>query len=511
MPGQNSNPVPPVFNLPFVSPGNGLLTPQALQFLQLLWSGPAGTSGVFGPPTSVVGDVALWANTTGSLLADGGTPSDFVFAELEVQLVPGSNITITPGGGNTLIIAAGAASGDVVGPSSAINGGFALFDGTTGKLLKSGVVGPGNLAFLNTITASLVTNFFTTVLADVTSILVAGLGITITPSGASLIITAAGSTPVDYWGAYENNIRVANSASVNSTNLNNLIAAVSGGGGGRIWFNEGAGYQFSSTIVLASTVSLEGTGGVFEWKGSTSGDVFASPSTAVLFQCNLTNIIVDEGAGFTGNVLNLHSHMFCVFDVLGIGTAGTGVFCNNKSDSSAGVGPAGNRNTAFNTYKLRHQGVCLHFCLVEGIPTGFGGQAQVVTDNTFENCQASNVNGIGFRFEAWADTNTMSGATYAGIVGLNGIGFILNQGNSGTPSVYNMNIEHLAIDTFGTGLNRFGMVLNNSKAIYWGAYFNLPNAENGSFVGTNCLSYLGNETLGTNAIYQHQKNFSVGP
>lgn len=45
-------------------------------------------------------------------------------------------ITVTNGAGTINIGATGAGSGDVVGPGSASDGNFVLFDGTTGKLIK---------------------------------------------------------------------------------------------------------------------------------------------------------------------------------------------------------------------------------------------------------------------------------------------------------------------------------------------------------------------------------------
>lgn len=53
---------------------------------------------------------------------------------------------------------AGAGSGDVVGPGSANDGRFALFDGGTGKLIKEHTGAPGSLAVLNTVGTSQIDN-----------------------------------------------------------------------------------------------------------------------------------------------------------------------------------------------------------------------------------------------------------------------------------------------------------------------------------------------------------------
>ena len=66
-----------------------------------------------------------------------------------LTLVAGANITLTTNAlTDSVTITAAGGSGNVVGPASATNGAFALFDTTTGKLLKNGSV-PGGAATLN--------------------------------------------------------------------------------------------------------------------------------------------------------------------------------------------------------------------------------------------------------------------------------------------------------------------------------------------------------------------------
>jgi hypothetical protein len=67
-----------------------------------------------------------------------------------LTLVAGTNITLTTDASTdtVTITASGGGTGDVVGPASATDGAFALFDTTTGKLLKNGSV-PGGAATLN--------------------------------------------------------------------------------------------------------------------------------------------------------------------------------------------------------------------------------------------------------------------------------------------------------------------------------------------------------------------------
>lgn len=66
-----------------------------------------------------------------------------------LTLVAGNNITLTTDAlTDSVTIAASVSLGDVVGPASATDGAFALFDTTTGKLLKNGSV-PGGAATLD--------------------------------------------------------------------------------------------------------------------------------------------------------------------------------------------------------------------------------------------------------------------------------------------------------------------------------------------------------------------------
>ena len=68
----------------------------------------------------------------GQLLIGDGVDNDWKKA----TLTAGSNITITNGPGSITIAATGAGTGDVVGPTGSTDGTFAIFDGTTGKVIK---------------------------------------------------------------------------------------------------------------------------------------------------------------------------------------------------------------------------------------------------------------------------------------------------------------------------------------------------------------------------------------
>ena len=76
--------------------------------------------------------------------------------EAKLNLVAGTNITITPTINGPQIDVASSGSGDVVGPASATDNALARFDGTTGKLIQNSVVTvddtTGNMAGVGTLT-----------------------------------------------------------------------------------------------------------------------------------------------------------------------------------------------------------------------------------------------------------------------------------------------------------------------------------------------------------------------
>ena len=76
--------------------------------------------------------------------------------EAKVNLVAGTNVTITPTINGPQIDVAGSGTGNVIGPASATDNALARFDGTTGKLIQNSVVTvddtTGNMAGVGTLT-----------------------------------------------------------------------------------------------------------------------------------------------------------------------------------------------------------------------------------------------------------------------------------------------------------------------------------------------------------------------
>lgn len=94
-----------------------------------------GLGDVTGPASAANNRIALFDGTTGKLIKDGGASlTDFL-----ESVVAGTGITVdNTDPQNPTISADAAEAGDVDGPGSAVNNRIAVFDGTTGKIIKDG-------------------------------------------------------------------------------------------------------------------------------------------------------------------------------------------------------------------------------------------------------------------------------------------------------------------------------------------------------------------------------------
>jgi hypothetical protein len=113
--------------------GNGTIVQmsaiQAIDLPQIALGGSA-VSGTLGVINGGTGQSNVFSD--GDLLIGKSLGSTLARA----KLTAGTNISITNGSGTITIAATGTGTGDVVGPGSATDGDFVLFDGTTGKLIK---------------------------------------------------------------------------------------------------------------------------------------------------------------------------------------------------------------------------------------------------------------------------------------------------------------------------------------------------------------------------------------
>ena len=113
--------------------GNGTVVQmsaiQAIDLPQIALGGSA-VSGTLGVINGGTGQSNVY--TDGDLLIGNGTGGTLS----RNKIVGTAPITVTNGAGTITIGATGIGSGNVVGPASASDGNFVLFDGTTGKLIK---------------------------------------------------------------------------------------------------------------------------------------------------------------------------------------------------------------------------------------------------------------------------------------------------------------------------------------------------------------------------------------
>jgi len=111
------------------------------------WNAVSGTGDVVGPAGAVTGNLAVFADTTGLLIEDGGAvpagggdvvgPAGAVTGNMAV-FADTTGLVIEDGG-------APGGGGDVAGPAGAVTGNMAIFADTTGKVIEDGGVPGGSV------------------------------------------------------------------------------------------------------------------------------------------------------------------------------------------------------------------------------------------------------------------------------------------------------------------------------------------------------------------------------
>lgn len=300
-----------------------------------------------------------------------------------------------------------------------------------------------------------------------------------------------------------------NGSTDDSAAIQAALNAVNAAGGGVVSTPPGKNCAVATTITLLSDTVLA-VGGEVTWTGSAAGPMFKTSTSSAT---NRTGVIsignalgkINPGTTLTGDIFSIDSGWSDRFENLEIegGSASVVVL-----DLHADVTPANSAdNLAFGHFS--------NIKAVGQIGTGVkltgtaGGTPLVVTLNHFSDLSFANAQASCVNFVAWADTNNFKDV-YCQINGSGSDGVIFN---SGTPSsnvgVYADSMAGIAIDTFGTGLNRTGIVFNNANQIYVQDFSQSPVAENGAYVNNGSGSYqiIGyNNTAGGAYLYNYALN-----
>lgn len=167
---------------------------------------PPGPSGdVFGPASSTPGDVTVFADATGKLIADSGIPSADLVTNA-ASSTAGHLAGFTDGTGNHIGDTGIAAADVVLGPASAVSGNLPAFSGTSGKVLSDSGESVASLGRLKIVTEAGTTRTLTA--ADAGAYIrctnAAGCAITVNTgvftAGDSVILRQVGAGAITFAG-----------------------------------------------------------------------------------------------------------------------------------------------------------------------------------------------------------------------------------------------------------------------------------------------------------------------
>jgi hypothetical protein len=222
---------------------------------------------------------------------------------------------------------------------------------------------------------------------------------------------------------------------------------------------------YKGSITLAPNVRFSCYGATLNYTGS--GNAIDCPTSGALLYPGIGGLTINGGST-AAILMNLRSSFAGRFrDITFISNSLTNTCLNLTTNSTGTVSPDGTINTVNNLFENLIQvsspggNGCGTFIAL----TGLTSPATFVTDNTFHNCQAQDVNVVGINFVQWCDSNVFTGMTRIALNGAispaNGSAVVFASGAGG--GVYSETFEHLAVDTFAIPAtdNRHGLVCTN--------------------------------------------------
>lgn len=254
-----------------------------------------------------------------------------------------------------------------------------------------------------------------------------------------------------------------------------------------------ASVAVSSTLTLSDGVSwIFAPGAKIVWTGPSGGTVVQTDPADVVTGARYENMWINGGAD-AGTLLKQYSSGYLTFDRLIFESNKTDSVCHHMIAQSSGGEVTGiKRNIVFCDYRgVTQIGVCGTLLMAEGLESGYDGNPQVITLNSWLGLNGVDQRVHGINIKNWFDNNQFSGFTRVSIGANNAIGLELNSaGTTTNKGVYSNAWDNLAVDAFGTLTGRVGLKIWNTKLNVVRLYHQDPVAEGGSLVvDSSCESY----------------------